>query len=58
MVFFERENQCRNCYNECGWDEAKEILEDGTVLYEHYYECKLGNECSIDKVCYDCLEDK
>lgn len=54
MNIFERENQCENCYNECGWDEACEVLEDGTILYEHHYECRLGNECGVDKACYDC----
>ena len=57
MEFFEREKQCKNCYNECGWEEAKELLEDGTILYEHCYDCKLGNTCATDIICYDCVED-
>ena len=58
MIFFEREKQCRFCCNECGYDEPREVLEDGTVLYEHIYECNLGHECSIDLDCFDYVEEK
>lgn len=58
MIFFERENQCSGCCNECGWEEAREILEDGTILYEHCFDCKLGNECSTDRTCLECVAEK
>lgn len=58
MILFDREKQCRDCENECGWDEARERLEDGTLLYNHFYDCKLGNCCSTDTDCLDYKEVK
>ena len=58
MIIWEREKQCRNCYNECGYDEAREILEDGTILYNHIYDCALGNCCGTDLECVEYTEDK
>ena len=59
MFFFkEREKQCRFCCNECGYDEPREKLEDGTVLYEHVYDCILGYDCSVDSYCSDYTEEK
>ena len=57
MIFFDREKQCKNCYHECGWDEAVEKCEDGTILYEHFFECKLGNQCETDLHCGEFTED-
>ena len=51
-------NQKVEVCNECGYDEPREVLEDGTVLYEHIYECNLGHECSIDLDCFDYTEEK
>ena len=57
MIFFEREKQCQRCYHECGWDEVQERLEDGTVVYEHCFDCKLGNKCDSDVECSEFVEE-
>ena len=58
MIFFERERQCQSCYHECGWDEAQEQLTDGTVVYEHYFDCRIGNNCRTDMECPEFTEDE
>lgn len=57
MIFFEREKQCQNCCHECGWDEAQEQLKDGTIVYEHCFDCKLGNKCDSDVECSEFAEE-
>lgn len=58
MIIWEREKQCRNCWHECGWDDAKELREDGSILYEHEYDCNLGNECHTDIECPEFKEEE
>lgn len=57
MILWEREKQCQNCYYEYGYDEAQEILADGTVLYEHRFDCRIGNKCESDIECPDYIDD-
>ena len=56
MIIWERERQCQLCIHECGYEEAKEALEDGTILYEHEFDCELANKCSSDLTCNDFVE--
>lgn len=56
MIIWERERQCQLCIHECGCEEAKEALEDGTILYEHEFDCELANKCSSDLTCDDFVE--
>ena len=58
MILWEREHQCKNCFHECGWDEAKEMSEDGTIFYEHEFDCRLCNRCETDLNCQDFAEDE
>lgn len=58
MILWEREKQCENCWHECGYEEAEEICEDGTILYRHLYDCNLGNTCSTDLECPEFTEEE
>lgn len=58
MIIWGREEQCKDCAFECGCDEPRELLEDGTILYEHEFDCKLLNNCSSDFKCTDFAEIK
>ena len=58
MIIWEREKLCSKCCHECGWEEPKELLEDGTTLYEYEFDCEMGNDCSSDLVCGDFVEEE
>jgi hypothetical protein len=57
MVIWDREKQCQTCIHNCGWEEPKECLEDGKILYEFEFDCEMGNACESDIVCGDYVED-
>lgn len=58
MNLWGRWEQCRNCYKECGWDEPNGVEEDGETIWEHFYECSLGENCDTDFHCDKYVEDK
>ena len=58
MIIWERENQCKNCFHECGCEEAKGIDLNGHISYEKEFECALGNACDTDLYCNDFAEDE
>ena len=58
MIIWDRQQQCKNCFHECGWDEAREMDEFGHVFYEKEFECALGNACDTDSICQDFAEDE
>ena len=49
MILWSRWEQCKNCYNECGWDEPVGLEEE--LIMEHIYECKKGEVCDSDFKC-------
>ena len=57
MFIWEREKQCKNCFHECGYDEATGVDEEGHVFYSKEFECKLGNPCDTDLSCPDFTEE-
>jgi hypothetical protein len=56
MVIWDREKQCQTCIHNCGWEEPKECLEDGKILYEFEFDCEMGNACESDIACGDYVE--
>lgn len=58
MELWERWNQCKNCYYECGLDEVIGLNEDESLFQEHQYECKLGENCNCDFKCLKFNEDE
>ena len=56
MIIWEREKQCDSCYHECGYNDPVG-LEDEEIMYEHVYDCSLGNDCSTDMFCLEFKED-
>ena len=58
MIIWERQQQCKNCFHECGCTEARAIDEAGHEFYEKEFECALGNACDTDLICSDFAEDE
>ena len=50
-MLWERQNQCKTCSFECGFDETIEADGKKSSFCEHRYECSIGENCENDFKC-------